>query len=177
MSKKTDIDFQRMLLDCAKVNETTGAVSFNDLYASLVINIGWKGGIISLPYSHVVWFLTHGRWPEDGKVLDHVNDNPMDNAPHNLAELIEEENHRKRRSRKVYRSYGKGKHGPGMSICHDKRDGRYYVRHQASRGHGDGDLKNVRTFVGGYATLDEAKVGARDFLASFFPGPVGPNMS
>lgn len=169
MSKKTDIDFQRMLLDHAKVNEATGAVSFDDMYASIYINIGWKGGIISVPYSHVVWFLTHGRWPEDGKVLDHVNDDPMDNAPRNLAELTEEENHRKRRGRKVYRSYGKGKYGPGMNIRLDPRDGRYYVTNQASRGHGSGDLKNIKKSLGGFPTLEAAKAKVTAFLAENFP--------
>jgi hypothetical protein len=165
MSKKNDIDFQQALLRHAKVDEATGELSFDDLYASLYVNICWKGGIISMPVSHVVWFLTHGRWPEDGKVLDHVNDDAMDNAPDNLAELTQEENQRKRRGRKVYRSYGRGKYGPGMNITRDKRDGRYYVRHQASRGHGVGDLKNVKINLGGFATLEEAKIRVTAFLA------------
>jgi hypothetical protein len=32
----------------------------------------------------VVWLLVHGRWPDDGLVIDHVNGNPADNRLCNL---------------------------------------------------------------------------------------------
>jgi hypothetical protein len=90
-------------------------------------------------------------------VLDHVNDDPMDNRPENLQEVTQAENQKKRRGRVVYRSYGTSKYGHGIHVHHDMRDGRWYVRRQLSRGHGDGDLKNVRKQLGGFATLAEAE--------------------
>ncbi len=169
MSKKYNLEFERALLNYAKVDEATGVVSFDGIYASIAINIGWKGSIVSIPYSHAVWFLTHGRWPELGKVIDHINDDPMDNAPVNLAEISQEENQRKRRGRLVYRNYGTGKYGPGMNIYHDKRDSRYYVTHKASRGHGTGDLTSKKISLGGFTTLKAAELKVAEFLAENFP--------
>jgi transposase len=72
--------------------------------------------------------------------------------------VTEAENHKKRRGRLVYRSYGKGKYGYGMGIFHDKRGaGRYYVNRHLSRGHGTGELKTPRISCGGYSTLAEAE--------------------
>jgi hypothetical protein len=109
--------------------------------------------------------LKHGRWPAEDVIIDHKNDDPMDNQPDNLQELTHTENQKKRRGRVVYRSYGNGRYGPGMNIHRDKRDGRYYVTHQASRGHGSGDLKNVKIGLGGFATLAEAEARVASFLA------------
>jgi hypothetical protein len=135
------------------------------MYASVHIDIGWNGTVVSLPHSHVVWFLKHGRWPKDGFQLDHIDDDPMNNAPANLQEMNAAENQEKRRGRIVYRSYGSGKYGYGINIALDKRDGRYYVTRQLSRGHGEGDLKNVKKSLGGFDTLKEAEAKVEAYIA------------
>jgi Mor family transcriptional regulator len=127
------------------------------MYASVALNVGWKGGVIPIPYSHVVWFLTHGRWPKEGWHLDHKNDDAIDNRPDNLDEQTEQDNQKKRRGRRIYRSYGKGKYGYGIYIYHDKRDERYYVSRHLSRGHGNGELKTRKFSLGGFHSLSEAE--------------------
>jgi hypothetical protein len=47
---------------------------------------------------------------------------------------------------------GKGKYGPGISVYHDKRDGRFYARH-------------VGKSLGGFSTLADAEIKIREFLA------------
>jgi hypothetical protein len=159
-AQKHDPEFMTLLTKCAHLDEATGALNFKEIYASVVINFGWKGSVVSIPYSHVVWFLKHGRWPKTGLYLDHINDNAMDNRPDNFQELTHKENQAKRRGRIVYRSYGTGKYGYGLHIIADKRDGRFYITRQLSRGHGAGDGKNIKKGLGGFDTLEaaEAKV-------------------
>jgi hypothetical protein len=168
-AKKHEADFQAALKKHVRLDEATGDIKFDGLYASCYVNVCWKGGIISLPHAHLVWFLKHGRWPAEDMIIDHKNDDPMDNRPDNLQELTHTENQKKRRGRVVYRSYGSGRYGPGMNIHRDKRDGRYYVTHQASRGHGNGDLKNVKIGLGGFETLAEAEARVASFLAERGP--------
>ena len=162
--KKEDLEFQEVMRNCVTLDEQTGSIKVNGIYASCYINFGWKGSVVSIPVSHVVWFKKHDRWPQNGLNIDHVNDDPMDNHPDNLQELSMADNHKKRRGRAVYRSYGKGKYGYGISVCFDKRDGRYYVRRQLSRGHGDGDLKNIRKSIGGFNTLEAAETRVRELI-------------
>jgi HNH endonuclease len=155
--RKWDPEFMELLPKCVSLDPETGKLTFKDLYASVALNIGWKGGALPIPYSHVVWFLTHGRWPEDGMQLDHVNNDPMDNRPSNLEEATHQNNQKKRRGRVVYRSYGKGKYGYGMGVFADKRDSRFYVTRHLSRGHGNGELRTRRFSLGGYHSLAEAE--------------------
>jgi HNH endonuclease len=162
-AKKRDPRFEELLKKTTTV-DVFGNVKVKGMYASTYINFGFDGGIISVPVSHVVFFLTHGRWPDDDKHVDHCDDDSMNNAPSNLQELSQVDNHKKRRGRQVYRSYGSGKYGPGISIWQDSRDQRWYATHQASRGHGKGDLKNVKKGLGGFKTFDEAKARADSFL-------------
>jgi hypothetical protein len=157
MSKKNDVEFMEVLNEHVGLNESTGNLSFTNLYASIYINIGWRGSVVSVPYSHVVWFKKHGRWPNEGLTIDHINNDPMDNRPVNLQELTIEENQKRRRGRIVYRTYGKGKYGYGMYIHADQRDGRFYITRTLSRGHGVGDLKTVKKSLGGFDTLEEAE--------------------
>jgi DNA-binding CsgD family transcriptional regulator len=162
MSKKYDTAFMKVLAEHTRVDEATGNLTFSGLYASCYLNIGWKGGIVSVPHSHVVWFLKHGRWPRKDMFLDHVNDDPMDNRPDNLQELTQQQNQAKRRGRIVYRSYGTGKYGHGLGIHADKRDGRFYVTRHLSRGHGKG---NVKKSLGGFDSLKEAKAAVKRYVA------------
>ena len=39
------------------------------------------------PYGVCVWAFLNGRWPEEGKVIDHINRNPFDHRPFNLREV------------------------------------------------------------------------------------------
>lgn len=157
MSRKNDPDFTKMVEEHIQLDAKTGQIKLNGLYANLCLNIGWKGQLVVVPYSHIVWLLTRKRWPKNGLHVDHINDNPLDNRPENLQELTEENSHKKRRGRIVYRSYGTGKYGYGMYIHHDKRDDRFYVTRHLSRGHGDGDLRTIRKSLGGFDTLAEAE--------------------
>lgn len=154
---KWDQEFMTLLDRCCLLDRETGQLTFKDLYASLVVNVMWKGKGLPIPYSHLVWFKMHKRWPKVGSQLDHVNDNPLDNRPSNLDETTHTDNQKKRRGRVVYRSYGSGKYGYGFEIYSDKRDGRHYVRRNLSRGHGSGELKTINKGLGGFATLAEAE--------------------
>jgi hypothetical protein len=108
MGKKDDPEFMALLAKHAKMDEATGNLRFEGMYASVHIDIGWNGTVVSVPHSHVVWFLKHGRWPKDGYNLDHISDDPMDNRIANLQEITHAENQKKRRGRIVSRSYGNG---------------------------------------------------------------------
>jgi hypothetical protein len=163
-AKKYDPEFMKRLREAAELDRETGNLRFKGMYASTYINFGFKGSIVSVPHAHVVWFLTHGRWPDPDKVIDHIDDDPMNNAPSNLREITQPENQAKRRGRIVYRSYGTGKYGHGINVHHDRRDDRYYVSRQLSRGHGEGDLKNVKKLLGGFDTQNEAESFVKDLI-------------
>lgn len=164
--RKWDQEFMNFLQKNVQLEPETGKLTFSNIYASLAINISWGGNLIPIPYSHVVWLLTHGTWPKPGNHVDHKNDNPMDNRPINLAEMTEAENQKKRRGRRVYRSYGKGKYGFGMGIDHDKRDGRFSVNRHLSRGHAvTSNSKTVRVMLGSYDNLIEAEEKVKRCIA------------
>jgi HNH endonuclease len=163
--KKHDPELISVLRASVTLDEATGNLKFDGIYASMHIDIGWKGSVVSVPHSHVVWLMKHGRWPRDGFNLDHENDDPMDNRPDNLKEVTRAENQRKRRGRIVSRAYGRGKYGHGIGVHHDKRDGRYYVTRTLSRGHGNGDLRTVKKGLGGFDTLKEAKRRVGEIIA------------
>jgi len=151
---KNDPDFMQFFKDHVSVDKN-GKLSVKDCYAYLGFNLSWKGKPVSVTYANAVWFLTRGAWPKFGHHIDHLDDDPLNNAPNNLQEITEAENQAKRRGRKVYRSYGRGKYGHGMAVHHDKRDGRYYVSRNISRGVTGG--KSMRIPYGGYDTLEEAE--------------------
>lgn len=164
MGRKHDQKFMELLAKHGRLDEATGNIRFEGMYASVHIDIGWNGTVVSVPHSHVVWFLKYGRWPRDGYQLDHIDDDPMNNAPENLTEVTHAENQNKRRGRIVSRAYGKGKYGYGINIHGDKRDGRFYVTRFLSRGHGDGDLKTTRHPLGGFDTMAEAQAKVRSVI-------------
>lgn len=158
-------EFMELVRKHMYLDKKTGELRLNDTYANLVVNVCWDGKALPVPYSHLVWFLTHGRWPKLGMVLDHINNNPLDNRIENLQEVTEEENHRKRRGRKIYRSYGSGKYGHGINIYRDKRSGRFYVRRYISRGLGGG-----RYYLGVFDSLTSAKEAAAKHVKAFPSG-------
>src|SRR5258706_15640017 len=125
MFAKDNPEFMKALKEFATLDKATGNITFKGGYVVAHLNMQFSGRPVATPYSHVVWFLTYGRWPKKGYHLDHINDNPSDNRPENLQEITEAENHKKRRGKRIYRSYGKGKYGYGMYIGLDKRDNRY----------------------------------------------------
>jgi hypothetical protein len=158
---KRDPAFTRAVLDTMRLDPKTGSLRFEGMYVSAHLDIGWKGSVVSVPVSHVVWLAAHGRWPAEGLHLDHLDNDPLNNKLANLAEVTHTENQRRRRGRTVSHAYGTGKYGHGISVNMDKRDGRFYVSRQMSRGHGNGDLKNVRVSLGGFATLAAAESKVR----------------
>ncbi len=154
---KHDADFIKHILEHSTLDKNTGSLNFNNFYVATHLNFMWRGNKVFLPHSHIVWFLTHGKWPKEGYIIDHINDNPQDNRPENLQELTQTESQKKRRGRMVYRSYGTGKYGYGLYVHHDKRDRRFYVSRNLSRGYGKGDLKGIKKSLGGFDTLEEAE--------------------
>ncbi len=158
--KKRDYpEFMAFLQKHVSVDDT-GKLMIRDCYAHLGFNIGWNGTLVSVTYANLVFFLKKGRWPKPGHHIDHIDDDSLNNRPDNLQEITEAENQAKRRGRKVYRSYGGGKYGYGFNVHHDKRDDRFYVSRNISRGETGGKSKRI-TF-GGFDTraAAEAKVTA-----------------
>jgi len=134
------------------------------MYALLALNISWNYKTIRVPYSHLVWLLEKGEWPEDGKNLDHINDDPMDNRPSNLNELTHTENQRKRRGRLVNRNYGTGKYGYGFYIYKDKRYSKYSISRCLSRGHGSGELKTIKRGLGVFNSIEDAELMVKLYI-------------
>jgi hypothetical protein len=161
-SIRNDPEFMQFLRDQVSVDEN-GKLTVKDCYAYLGFNLSWKGKPVSVTYANAVWFLTRGRWPEPGHHIDHINDDPLDNRPENLQEITEAENQAKRRGRKVYRSYGTGKYGHGLHVYNDKRDNRFYVSRNVSRGVTGG--KKMRIPLGGYDTLAKAEERIRKYIS------------
>lgn len=169
MGKKHDPEFMALLAKHGRLDEKTGNVRFEGMYASVHIDIGWNGTVVSVPHSHVVWFLKHGCWPKDGFQVDHIDDDPMNNAPTNLQELTHGENQEKKRGRTVSRSFGSGKYGHGIYVHKDNRDGRFYVTRSPSRG----ESKNTSTIkigLGGFSTLVAAEDRVRECIADIEAG-------
>src|SRR6267142_6827730 len=157
MARRNDPEFMEFFKKHASVDDT-GHIEVTDCYANLGFNIAFKGCPVNVTYANAVWFLKNGRWPKPGHHIDHIDDDSMNNRPDNLQEITETENHKKRRGRKIYRSYGSGKYGYGFQLHHDKRDDRFYVTRNISRGETGG--KSRRVGYGGFDTLTaaEAKV-------------------
>lgn len=164
MGKKHDPDFMELLAKHGSLDEATGNIRFDGMYASVHIDISHKGSVVSVPHSHVVWFLKRGRWPKDGLQLDHIDDDPMNNAPSNLAEVTSAANQEKRRGRIVSRAFGKGKYGHGISVVQDKRDGRFYVTKCPSRGQTK-QLSTIKISLGGFRTLEEAQARVSECIS------------
>lgn len=144
--------------ECSLNPETGKLTLTTNLYANVVLNFGWGDGVIPIPYSHVVWFFTHGRWPHEDNQIHHLNNDSIDNRPVNLSEQSVPDHGKFRRGRIVNRNYGKNsKYGYGITLNHDKRDNRYYVRRYLSRGHGNGELRTINRSMGGYDSLAEAE--------------------
>src|SRR6266852_5295663 len=156
LKKRENPEFEKFFKEHATLDET-GKITVRDCYAHLGFNINWNGQLISTSYAGAVWFLTHGRWQKSGYHIDHIDDNPMNNRPDNLQELTEAENQFKRRGKKVYRSYGRGKYGYGMYIHDDKRDGYFYISRNIYRGFGNGDLKGIKIALGRESSLVKAE--------------------
>ena len=55
------------------------------------------GGFVRIDAHRMVWAAAHGRWPDEGMDIDHLNADVHDNRPANLAEVTEAENTRRGR--------------------------------------------------------------------------------
>lgn len=100
-----------------------------------------------LPVHRVVWAIVNGRWPEPGKVIDHINGNPRDNRPSNLREVTWQANSQNRqRPASDNRS---GSRVPG--VCYVTASGRYHINLKIG-----GRIK----FMGSYVRLEDAEASA-----------------
>lgn len=160
---KKDPELIEALKKYVTIDKDTGEIKCTDIYMSVYVNISWKGGIVSIPYSHLAFLLTYGRWPENSLVIDHINDDPLDNRPSNLQEITPEENNKKRRNRKTYRNYGTGKYGYGFGIYRDKRDGKYYVSRCLPRAETKTD-KTVKLSYGNYTSIQDAEYAIKSMI-------------
>src|SRR5215469_13547428 len=84
---KRDPAFTKAVLDTIRLDPETGGLRFEGMYVSVHLDIGWKGSVVSVPVSHAVWLATYGRWPAEGLHLDHLDNDPLNNEPANLAEV------------------------------------------------------------------------------------------
>lgn len=153
--RRKDAKFEDYLRRAAILDESTGFVSVKEGYASCHITFNWNGGAISMPYSHLVWFIKHNRWPQDGLFIDHINNIALDNRPDNLQELTRLENNGKNLG-KPHKSYGSGKYSFGITVTYIKRCDRYYVTRNMP-GYLFSDGKRRRKSLGGFSTLEEAE--------------------
>lgn len=86
----------------------------------------------------VIWYLHYGTWP---KVLDHINQNPLDNRIENLRECTQSTNLRNQRRIKGYHKFGRK------------------YRAQAS-------VNNKTKHIGTYDTAEEARAAYLSFISS-----------
>jgi len=91
---------------------------------------------------HIVWYLTHGQWPE--QPLDHRDGNRLNNAPENLRKVSQRQN------QKAYaKTYGTVDY---RGIYFGKDRGRYVAR---------SSVDGKKIYIGCYDTAEEAAI-ARD---------------
>lgn len=69
-----------------------------------------------------IWAITHGRWPREGMVLDHIDGDKLNNRPENLREIPQRQNTQNMRS--ATRRNRSGSSVPGV---HCGRPGKYVV--------------------------------------------------
>ena len=121
---------------------------------------GYKKGTLTINapaaqvFAHtVIWAMTNGAWPDQGKEIDHINGIRTDNRPDNLRMVATKENQRnKRRSKRNKTGIN------GISIC--SRTGRFigrvaphyerrFPKHFTLR-EVEAVLDGIRSMVGGY---------------------------
>jgi hypothetical protein len=122
-------DIQEKIKELCILNEETGVIEFNT-YAYITLSIlvpgVGAGKNIQMPYSHLVWFLKYGRWPDEGMEVDHIDNNPLNNSVDNLRLLTRKQNN-SRRVGSTNKKFGTGKYGHGIGVSYDKRRNKYKV--------------------------------------------------
>ena len=86
---------------------------------------------------HIVWFLTHGSWPE--KSIDHIDGDKENNHPNNLRVVSQKENLR------GYRKPLQGTTSKYRGVHLHKGDGKYHAGRR-------------ETYAGTYKTEEEAAI-------------------
>ena len=100
---------------------------------------GYRVGVVDyvpLRANRVVFAMVHGRWPEEGMVVDHIDGDKTNNAPSNLAEVTYSQNSIKGAVRADNKSGHKG-------VSWDAERKKWRVKHKGK-------------LMGRYATFAEA---------------------
>jgi len=110
---KNSEEFKEYILKTFQVNIEKGLVEGKGLYYKVHVEIAYKAKRSVISLSHLVWFLTHKKWPKDKHHIDHKDGNPLNNRPDNLDELTIEEHTNKKYGdnigvSKSYRKQAKG---------------------------------------------------------------------
>jgi hypothetical protein len=67
-----------------KEHHFRGQSSSNTRYKQ--VQFGLHGEMVKICAHRMIWAVVHGRWPNDGMVIDHLNSDTHDNRPCNLKE-------------------------------------------------------------------------------------------
>lgn len=121
--RRNSEEFKKYIETYFKLDKN-GHITTSGGYARVKIEVTHKKQTVSMSLSHLVWFLHHGEWPEEGMTIDHIDDNPFNNSISNLQELTLQDNHLKRRG-KTNNRYGTSKYGHGISVQFDRVTGYY----------------------------------------------------
>lgn len=71
----------------------------------------WKHAGGKRPLTHLIWALETGKFPDPGVLIDHRNNNPLDNRWSNLREATSQHNNMNRRN------WGKYPKGVSLTKC------------------------------------------------------------
>ena len=67
-----------------KLHHFKGQSSSNTRYKQVQFVL--NGEIVKIAAHRMIWAVVHGRWPNEGMVIDHLNSDTHDNRPLNLQE-------------------------------------------------------------------------------------------
>lgn len=93
---KNSKEFNEYILENLSLDEITGLIKGKGLYYRVQVEISFNGKRTILALSHLIWYLKNKVWPKDNSHIDHKDENPLNNKPDNLQELLVEEHNKKK---------------------------------------------------------------------------------